>query len=65
YQGMYDKIFYPAISQFLSDENERIYKLEFFTSGVSAIVHKWLNLDCQTEIQELISIIKSCIPYQN
>ena len=65
YQGMYDKIFYPAISQFLSDENERIYKLEFFTSGVSSIVHKWLNLDCQTEIQELISIIKSCIPYQN
>ena len=60
---MYDKIFYPAISQFILEENERIYNLEFFTSGVSAIVHKWLELDCVTDIEDLVDIIKKCVGY--
>lgn len=63
YQKMYDEIFYPAISQFLSQETEKIYNLEFFTGGVSAIVRKWIDLDCATEIDELISIIKNCIGF--
>lgn len=63
YQQMYDKIFYPAISQFVSQENERIYNLEFFTGGVSSIIHKWIELDCNTEIEKLIEIIKNCINY--
>ena len=63
YQRMYDKIFYPAISQFILEENERIYNLEFFTSGVSAIVHKWLELDCVTDIEDLVDIIKKCVGY--
>lgn len=61
YQKMYDTIFYPAISQFMSVEKEKIYYLEFFTRGVSAIIHKWLALDCVTEIDELIRIIKNCV----
>ena len=63
YQHMYDKIFYPAISQFVLHENERIYNLEFFTAGVSAIVHKWLELDCTTNIEDLVDIIKKCVRY--
>ena len=65
YKKMYDAIFFPAISYFIKDENERVYNLEFFTGGVSAIVHKWLELDCVTEIDELISIIKNCVRYKN
>ena len=64
YQKMYDKIFYPAISQFIKGENERIYYLEFFTQGVVGIVHKWLDLDCATDIEELIDIIKNCVRYK-
>ena len=63
YQKMYNSIFYPAISQFVDNENERMYFLEFFTQGVSAIVHKWLELDCPTQTEELIDIIKKCINY--
>lgn len=65
YQHMYDKIFYPAISQFENQNNDRIYKLEFFTGGVSAIIHKWIALDCVTEISEVVQIIKNCINYKN
>jgi len=63
YKKMYNLIFYPAISLFVNDETERTYYLEFFTQGVAAIVHKWLELDCATEIKELIDIIKKCVNY--
>ena len=63
YKRMYDTIFYPAISCFVEEKNERIYNLEFFTGGVSAIIKKWLELDCVTDITDLIKIIKNCINY--
>ena len=65
YKKMYDRIFYPAISQFIKNETQRIYTLEFFTKGVVGIIHKWIALDCQTEIDELIAIIKNCVPYNH
>ena len=52
------------IKPLMQDEKERIYTLEFFTGGVSSIIHKWLVLDCVTEIEELIEIIKKCIDYK-
>ena len=63
YQEMYDKILYPAISQFVSSENEKIYQLEYYTQGVVGIIQKWLALDCVTEIAEIVSIIKKCVGY--
>ncbi len=63
YQKMYDAIFLPAISKFLIDENKKIYYLEFYTNGVVGIINKWLDLDCKTEIEEIIKTIKDCINY--
>ena len=65
YRKMYDSIFYPAIAQFLEDKTQRIYNLEFFTQGVAGIVRKWIELDCITEIDDLIKIIKACVGYNN
>ena len=62
---MYDAIFYPAISQFINDETKKTFYLEFFTQGVSAVVEKWIELDCVTEIDELIKIVKDCVGYNN
>ena len=63
YQKMYNYIFYPAISQFINNENEKTYFLEFFTQGIVAIVHKWIELDCVTDINTMIDIIKKCVNY--
>ena len=63
YKKMYDTIFYPAISLYLNDETKKVYNLEFFTGGVSAIINKWLELDCVTEINDLVDIIKKCVDY--
>ena len=65
YKKMYDNIFYPAISCFLQEEKERVYVLEFFTGGVISIINKWLDLECQTEIEDLMQIIKNCVGYNN
>ena len=64
YQQMYDKILYPAISQFINDENQKVYMLEYFTGGVVAIINKWIELDCVTDIKILTKIITNCIGYQ-
>ena len=63
YERMYEYILYPAISMFLSEENDRTYMLEFFTGGVTSIVHKWIDLDCKTEISEIVRIIKACVKH--
>ena len=63
YQKMYDSIFYPAISQFVKDETKKLYQLEFFTQGVVGIVNKWIEMDCVTEIEDVIQIIKNCVGY--
>ncbi len=63
YKKMYDTIFYPAVSQFLKNETQKIYNLEFFSQGIVGIVNKWIELDCNTEIDELIKIIKKCVGY--
>ena len=65
YRKMYDAVFYPAISQFIKDNTQRIYYLEFFTQGVAGILRKWIETDCITENDELIAIIKNCIGYKS
>ncbi len=63
YKKIYDTILYPAISQFLKDETQKIYVLEFFTQGVVGIIRKWIELDCKTEMEEVVNIIKNCVGY--
>ena len=63
YRKMYDTIFYPAISQFVQEETQKVYNLEFFTQGVSGIIRKWIELDCVTDIEDLVGIIKACVGY--
>lgn len=62
-KSMYDNFFYPAISLFIREENQRVYMLEFFTQGVVGIIHKWIELDCVTPIEEVVEIIKNCVGY--
>ena len=63
YLKMQEKVFNPAIARFDCDKKEMPYKLEFYTRGVSAIVKKWLEMDCSLDENELIAIIKDCVGY--
>ena len=57
YKKLYDTVLYPAASQFVRNDTERKYVLEFFTQGVVGIINRWINEDCVTEIEDLIKII--------
>ena len=61
---MYNNVFYPAISRFIKDDTQRTYILEFFTHGVVGIINKWLDLDCETEINVIVDVIKNCVGYK-
>ena len=63
YQKMQEDVFMPAIEQFVSGDKKAPYRLEYYTKGVAAIIAKWLQQDCNLEINELIEIIKDCIGY--
>ncbi len=63
YKKMYQQYFYPAIANFIKDESKRVFLLEFYTRGVSGIINKWLDLDCNLAINDLIKIIKDCVGY--
>lgn len=40
--------------------NEHIdYHMEFFRAGITAIIQKWLNEDCQSSPEELFDILKN------
>jgi len=38
--------------------------IDLFTI-VNTVVDKWIDLDCVTEIDDLIAIIKNCVGYEN
>ena len=42
---------------------QKIYNLEFFTQGVVGIIRKWMDLNCKTNIAEIVTIIKNCVGF--
>ena len=48
---------------FVNNETKKIYNLEFFTQGVAGIIRKWIELDCITEVDEIVEIIKACVGF--
>lgn len=63
YRQMQEKLFYPAISAYVTNEHQRIFRLEYYTRGVVAIINKWVELDCAMPIEELINLVRDCIGY--
>ena len=63
YKKMRDEIFLPALFKFNIPPNESVYKLEFFTRGVAAIISKWLELDCEDSIDNIVKLIIDCVGF--
>ncbi len=61
YQKMFDNIFSPVLSRFKFPENERVYVMKFYLSGITAIVMEWLENNCEESIEVVTQIIIDCI----
>ena len=64
YKDMYYNIFLPALKKFNVVEEKQPYVLEYFTGGVVSIVKKWIELDCENDIQFIMQLIIECVGYK-
>lgn len=65
FEKMYKELFIPILNKFDVAKENQVYVFEFYFKGVFAIITKWLSLDCNLSINELISIIKNCVRANN
>ena len=57
FEGFYQSIFSPALTNFGVKENEKKYVFAFYTQGTVAIIGKWLEDNCKDDIDLIIDLI--------
>ncbi len=62
FNRMYKEIFSPILDKFDVPEKDKPYVFEYYSRGVMAIVMKWLSLDCNRPIDEIVALITDCLP---
>lgn len=65
YAEMCNEIFYPILSKFKVREKDKPFILEFYTKGIIGIIDKWLETNCQEEIDFIINLIIDCVGVKN
>lgn len=64
YEGLYKHVFNPILERFEYPENERRYAINFYISGIVAVINQWLESGCKEETDEIAGVIIRCIrPY--
>lgn len=61
-EAMFSRIFDPILERFSVPESERKYRMAFYLSGVAAVTGIWLRNGCAEPIDEMVKIIRSCVP---
>ena len=57
FRKMYRDVFDPALDSFNVAENEKEYVLEFYTKGSLAIIQRWVEKDCEDDIDFIVDLI--------
>lgn len=57
-QELYENIFDKALSNFNVKENEKKYVFSFYTEGVLGIIKRWIDGDCEDDIELIMAIIE-------
>ena len=57
FRAMYRDVFDPALDSFNVAENEKEYVLEFYTKGSLAIIQRWVEKDCEDDIDFIVDLI--------
>ena len=61
FQKMYKEVFEPILNKFDIEKNKKIFIFEFFTNGVVGLIMKWVNLNCEEDIDNILNIILDCV----
>ena len=61
YGRMFEHIFNPILERFHVPENERSYMMNFYLTGVFAIVMEWLDKNCSDDMETVTRVITDCV----
>lgn len=61
FQKMFRYVFDPILERFAVPEEERIYRMRFYLSGISGMIAEWLECNCETPVDTLIKMMQDCI----
>lgn len=58
---LFKNIFEPILDRFSIPKNEQKYTINFYLSGMGAVIISWIKNDCKDEIQTIINILIKCL----
>lgn len=61
FRKMFQHIFNPIMERFSCPEDERIYMINFYINGITAIIMEWIKNECSLSSEKICCIIKKCI----
>lgn len=61
YSGLEEHIFNPILDKYRIPDNKKKYILQFYVSGIVAIIKEWTINDCKDSIDDIMNIIIECV----
>lgn len=65
FEKMYKEIFLPVLQWFGVAEEDQPYVFAYYSSGVTAVIMKWVELDCKKPAEEIIALIADFLPVES
>ena len=62
---LYKELFSKILDKYGVDSSEKEYIFSYFSLGLVALIQKWIEKDCQDDIEMIASIMKKVIRYEN
>lgn len=63
YEKLYHYVLTPILNRLQVPENEQKYIVQFYISGLMAIINEWLKDDCKDSIEQIGSIMQRCVKH--
>ena len=64
FRKLYNEIFSKILDKYYIDSKEKEYVFAYFSLGLVAIIEKWIEKDCEDDINLIANIMKKVIGYQ-
>lgn len=61
YGELFRHVLSPILARFGVPEEERRYIMSFYINGLIAIVNEWLREDCTLPVEQVVSIMQTCV----
>lgn len=67
YRQLFEDLYSPILTRYGLAEEKHAYVMEYYRSGMTALIMKWVGSDCRESTAEIANILKLCVgnnPYE-